>query len=313
MASFSLKPKDVIALVCTGTPCSSESDPKQAAIYLMERYGFETRYHIDTYQSLPARARADIFMRYLLDERISAIWSLRGGEGTADIIPYLELQAATLRRLPPKLLIGFSDFTSLLIYFEQRYSWPVIHGVGARQMPLRMIDELSETTTLRWLCHKNHSIEITPLHPLNSLAHTPTKINARVTGGNLSLLHISLNDVWQVEGCGKILLIEEVNEKPHKVTRTLKHLHRIGFFNGVKAIIFAGFDFPDLSLLENDEIRCTMLRLFQQFGREVTCPVFYTDLIGHGKVNYPVPFYADAELCMGERASLCVRRVPICR
>lgn len=311
MAFFSLQPHCVVALVCTGTPCSSESEPKEAAIYLMKHYGVQVRYHTDTYHSLPARARADILMRYLMDERVDVIWSMRGGEGTADILPYLELQARLLRQSSSKLLIGFSDFTPLLIYFHQRYAWPVIHGIGARQLPKRTINHLSETMTLNWLRNISDQIEISSLKPLNFSAYVPAKIQGRIVGGNLSLLQISIGDIWQFDVRGKIVLLEEVNEKPYKVIRTLKHLHRIGFFEGVKAILLAGFDFPNLTTVENDTMHRSMLHVFLQFGREISIPLFYTALIGHGQTNYPVPFYADVELVCGEKPLLRICRAPM--
>ena len=72
---------------------------------------------------------------------------LRGGEGSADLIPMLHEKQNAIKKLPPKLIMGFSDITALLLYFSQHYNWPVIHGFNARQLALQTISPLSEKLT----------------------------------------------------------------------------------------------------------------------------------------------------------------------
>jgi len=308
MSIEKLKKNDSIALVCTGTPSETEKDAQLSKNYLWNNYEIKACYQHDTFRVLPAIERARIFFQYLQDDRLKMIWSLRGGEGTADIIPYLEQKAGLIRAFTPKLLMGFSDFTPIINYFQQRFNWPTIHGPGARQLVHRMINKTSEKVTLDWLQARTQQIELTDLKPLNIAAHENRIIRAPIVGGNLSLVHISVNDIWELDVANKILLLEEVNEKPHKVTRTLKHLNRIGFFNGVKAILFAGFD-----LAENlhSDIKRSMQNVLKQFAQEIVCPVLFTDLIGHGENNVLLPFYVDTELHLGHKPRLVIKGRPI--
>src|SRR3990167_7343773 len=156
----------------------------------------------------------------------------------------------------------------MLVYFKERFGWPTLHGIGARQLPKKMVSEKTEQVTLRWLCDPTYTIQLNSLKALNTLAYAPTTLKAEVIGGNLTLLDISIQDRWQCNPKGKIVLLEEVNEEPYRVARTLKYLQRIGFFTEVKAVILAGFDFPNKTAQENEAIHYKMQPIFTQFAAE---------------------------------------------
>ncbi len=299
-----LQSGDKVALVCTGSACESAHDPEDCKQYLAKHYALNAEYENETFRSTLPRERAEIFFRYLQDDSIKAIWSVRGGEGTADIIHFLEAKAQSIKTFKPKPLIGFSDFTALLVYFNQRFGWPTMHAIGARQMHNRSVNQLSESLTLDWLRAKKPELKIGGLIPLNHAALAPRKLTGDVIGGNLSLIHISIQDIWELQASGKIVLLEEVGEKPYRVARTLKYLQRIGFFAGAKAIILAGFDFPDLMRRESEAMDRSMREILTRFARDYNCPVLFSDLIGHGQKNYPVPFYARATLTLDANPSL---------
>lgn len=302
-----LQPGDKVALVCTGSICELVSEPEACKHYLAEHYGLNAEYDQHTFRStLPSR-RAEIFLSYLQDDSIKAIWSVRGGEGTADIIPFLEANARSIKVLKPKPLIGFSDFTAVLVYFNQRFDWPVMHAIGVRQMHRRSVDQMSELLTLDWLMDGKKVLKIRGLNPLNRAAVAPGALTGEMIGGNLSLIQISIQDIWELKAAGKIVLLEEVGEKPYRVARTLKYLQRINFFAGAKAIILAGFDFPDLTKFESQMMDRSMQEILTRFARDCHCPVLFSEVIGHGKVNYPVPFYVPATLTLGSAAELVIR------
>jgi muramoyltetrapeptide carboxypeptidase LdcA involved in peptidoglycan recycling len=80
-----------------------------------------------------------------------------------------------------------------------------------------------------------------------------------------------------------------VGEKTHKISRMLKHLHRINKFSSAKALVLGGF-------LTGSQDQASMQRLFQWFSNELNCPVFQTDQFGHGKNNLPFIFNSKAIL-----------------
>ena len=48
----------------------------------------------------------------------------------------------------------------------------------------------------------------------------------------------SLGTPWEIETAGKILFLEDVNEKPYRIDRMLMHLLLAGKFRGVRGIVF---------------------------------------------------------------------------
>ncbi|MBA2772211.1 MAG: LD-carboxypeptidase, partial [Sphingomonas sp.] len=70
---------------------------------------------------------ADVNAMYA-DESVRAVFAVRGGWGSARILPYLDFD---LIRANPKLLIGFSDITALHLAFAARAGFPTIHGPNA--------------------------------------------------------------------------------------------------------------------------------------------------------------------------------------
>lgn len=291
-----LKRGDKIALACPGSRCLDEAEVIPTKAYL-ESQGFQVIYSEDCYRYLSPEEKARIFTAYLLADDVKMIWTLRGGEGCADLLPTLELYRDDFKKIRPTLLFGFSDFTVLLNYFAFHYDWPVVHGLGAVQFVKDFLDERSKRLSIN-VALGDIEYCIDGLKPFNSLASGFQDIRAVCAGGNLALLNISIGDVWQFDASNKILIIEDVNEKSYQISRTLKYLQRIGFFNKVKAVIFGDFNAKPIghAVEEQQKEADNIMRYLNYFAQSVDFPVFYTDKIGHGKVNYPIIFNYPAVL-----------------
>jgi muramoyltetrapeptide carboxypeptidase len=289
----SLQANDKVALVCPGSICVEPSWPVITRDFLQQRYQLSVYFSDETSRWLPPKQRARIFLDYLFDTEIKGIAALRGGEGTADIIPYLHQERIHLAAIKPKWLLGFSDFTALLVYFAQHYRWPVMHGGSVLNFALHRVDEETEYLTMDTLHGKRpfESNALTELIPLNKPAQqTGISITAELTGGCLSLLDISIKDIWEIDTNDKIIFIEDVNEKAHKIHRTLKYFTRIGLFTRAKAIILGDFTCQPIgtSRVEQEENRLAILKILSCFAENHSIPVLYTQQFGHGKRNFPL-------------------------
>lgn len=298
-----LKPKDKIALVCTGTPCDSEQDVQDVQAFLEATFNCEVEYSQDCFQGMPAKERAANFLSFALDPKVRAIWAMRGGEGTADLIPYISPQLMKLIKLEKKFLIGFSDFTPFLTYFYDQLNWQTIHGVCGLQLvkPATGVQLQDESfDMLRELLLKGKLPSIDKLEPLNDAAKQSRSVSGLVTGGNISLLGISIRDSWHVNTKNRIVLLEEVNEKPHRLARTLKYLVRIGFFNEAKALVLAGVYFEPHHSDQHESYNNDINVFLQDFADSLNIPVLYTPQVSHGAINRPMPYYLKAKLSLGE-------------
>lgn len=75
-----------------------------------------------------ARERADDLMDLVADDRVRAVFATVGGSGADELIPYLD---AEVFRGHPTLLVGYSDFTSVLLWAHERAGTQACYGPAA--------------------------------------------------------------------------------------------------------------------------------------------------------------------------------------
>ena len=126
------------------------------------------------------QGRADKLESALREEDTKAVWCIRGGYGTARLLPLLDLPR--LRRRP-KLLIGFSDVTALLMQLTRPGGFVTIHGP--------VITQLSQlpATDINWLKTLLFGKRATRRLPLGrTRTLVPGKAEGTLVAGNLSIL-----------------------------------------------------------------------------------------------------------------------------
>lgn len=297
-----LKPQDKVALISTSSYFGSEQEMQDLQAFLQAALRCEVIYSEETYKKTSAKERAANFLSLAMDPSVTVMWAIRGGEGSSDLLPFLNLQLDLLRSLPPKFLIGFSDVTPFLVYFLQQLNWLSIHGIGARQLlvtnsGIPLADESFDA--LRDLLLGGKTTPITQITALNALAKKDRVINAPIIGGNLSLLNISIKDCWQPITKNKIVLLEEVNEPAYRIARTVKYLQRVGFFHEAAAILFAGLYFEPEETAAHKNFNLGIRAFLEDFAASCELPVLYTAQVSHNSVNLPLPFYLTSELKLG--------------
>lgn len=229
--------------------------------------------------------------RALVDSNSDAIWALRGGYGSAQLIPLLE------KLEPPKqkkLFIGFSDICAVHLFLQQQWNWPVLHGPVAKQIGRQTIDDRSQQHLFNVIFGKSNTLNFDNLTALNDIN---AEIEAPITGGNLSLLQTSIGTSWEVQAVNKILLIEEVGERGYQVDRMLLHLQQAGIFKNVSAIIFGDFT-------ESDEPDGTVIvdQVLRNFASRCHFPVLQLSGIGHGETNLAIPFGINSTLSCADKS-----------
>jgi len=291
-----------IALVCMGSRCQNAQLPAKTKTYMENHYPCRVYYNYHTYQFTTPQERANILLNYLQDDEIDLIWALRGGEGSADIIPYLHNRKELLTTLAKKSIIGYSDFTAVLLYFSQYYNWSCIHGPSPLQFVKNMLDEETEKNIIQWQQGLLQTSVLTRLQPMNKIAHEVIQgnqvIEGELTGGCLSLLDISINDIWEINTDGKIVFIEDVNEKAHKIHRTLKYLQRLDKFKDIKALVYGDFLCNAIGCDEESQKQNAdyLWQTMQDFAKTLSCPVYHTIEFGHGRKNCLLPYNKLAKL-----------------
>ncbi|MFY9589651.1 LD-carboxypeptidase [Rickettsia endosymbiont of Halotydeus destructor] len=223
----------------------------------------------------------------LFDNSNHVVWVLRGGYGSAKLIPYLQKLAK-----PPKekFFIGYSDITALHIFLAQEWGWKPIHSSVLIEI-LKPEKECSNFIKIAEIISgKGKQITIDKLIAMNSEAKLDKVINGKLTGGNLTMVQTSIGTEWQIKTVDKILFLEDINIKPYQIDRTLLHLKQAGLLKNVKAIIFGSFSPED----EN------IITVLSNFAATLNIPVFKTNRFGHGKINDPIIYNTDSKIIASE-------------
>lgn len=232
-------------------------------------------------------ARFLSLQKALQNPATKAIICARGGYGSIRLIPAL---AKIKRPDSPKLFIGMSDITALLLYLQQEWLWPVIHASAAVEKFSRPSIQALKSI----LFAENKSITWQGI-PLNAQATDNHTIEASITGGNLSIIQASIGTVWQIKAENKIIFLEEIGERAYRVDRILEHLWQTNIFAKAQAILFGDF-------LEGKEPNGSSLILpvLERFAKRCKIPVALVKGIGHGPDNFPILLGAKAKLILAD-------------
>jgi muramoyltetrapeptide carboxypeptidase len=232
----------------------------------------------------------------LLAEDSKAVWCIRGGYGSARIIPKLNNIAVPTNS---KLFIGFSDITALHIFLNQQWGWCTVHGKVLQQFSEQHCDEASKEQ-MKSLLYGTQQLIYNDLQPLNEAAKQRNlPITSTITGGNLCIVESSIGTSWQLEPTGKILFLEEENERGYRVDRSLEHLLQAGLLKGVEAIILGEF------IGGEESNGCNLVQnALQRFALNLPIPVLSYNLIGHGTSNQPLPLGTKSTITFSNKINL---------
>lgn len=157
---------------------------------------------------------------------VQAILCARGGYGSNYLLPHLKLD---LIRANPKLLMGYSDITSLLTYIHDQTGLVTYHG------PMVAKDFADAESVIDFTSPLNMNVEGAQLRA--------GETSGKLYGGCLSILVASLGTPYEMQPADTILFLEDVAAKPYQVDRMLMQLKLAGKLERVKGIIFG--EMPD--------------------------------------------------------------------
>lgn len=279
-----IKKGDIVEIIAPASYHSANDLLK--AQKTIKSWGLVTRTFIDfesfhPFHSDEDEARFQDLKRALYSPNSSLIWCLRGGYGSARLIEKLSKLKKPKKE---KILIGYSDITSLHIFLNQKWGWKTIHGpmISSFGNPDFKKSCLSEIKKI--IFEKSYTQKIR-LSPMNEEAQKLKKIQGALCGGNLSVIQLSIGTPSKLVTNGKILILEDVGERGYKVDKMLNHLQNANVLKGCRGIIFGEFTGGHEASGES-YVDFALMR----FALELKVPVYKTEVFGHGKINRPLLF-----------------------
>lgn len=290
-----LKPGDCVAIAAPGASLTKEQMPNlERAISILEAWGFRVLVAPDAkrqrrYCARQDRERAHELMALFSNPAIRAILCARGGYGSQRILPFLDPH---LIRKNPKVFVGSSDITVILVYLMERCGMIAFHGPNVATAQFLEGDTARTRASLRRLLGLAVPAEPPPCKTLRRGVG-----EGRIKGGCLSLLVTTIGTTYEIDLRDAILFFEDFNEPPYRVDRMLTHMKQAGKLDRIRGLIVG--EMAGVQGEERREMEAVVLDIF----RDQEIPILFGFPSGHGRKNLTIPLGVQVTLD-GEKGRL---------
>jgi muramoyltetrapeptide carboxypeptidase len=289
-------PGSTIAIVTPGSPIESRAQVQRGLAW-WEAHGYRARLMPGALEQADwhagsAETRARDLQDAFADPAIDAIQTMRGGYGSAQLIPLLDMAAIAAH---PKAFIGLSDITALHVAFNRvglaTFYGPSLTMVGVPSPPPFTTDRL-----LGVLAGATTGVVPEDAERLNLIALAPGRASGRLLGGCLTDFIYTIGTPWEIDLDGAILFFEEVGLAPIRLDRALLYLEQIGKLRGVRGIVvgeLAGSDWDEWTSSPRSK---TVEEVLAGRLAHLGVPILYGLPLGHGATLATLPLGVQATL-----------------
>jgi muramoyltetrapeptide carboxypeptidase len=284
---------DTIGLVAPASPPPNPAviDRAEAAL---ARLGFKTKLGPNVrrrngFLAGTDQERAGDLMGMFLDRHVRAVLCLRGGYGSARILPRLDYARI---RAHPKIFIGYSDITSLHCAFLTNAKLVSFHGPMLNsELSREELPEFTRQSFLRALMEPRPTRSLLQSYTRRTVTAIREGVaTGRLVGGNLSILCASLGTPYQPSFRGRILFFEDVGESPYRFDRMLTQLLSAGLLQQVAGVaIGINRNCRDPNTRRTDEYRQSLDEVFAERLGPLKIPVLAGLPFGHIRYNATLP------------------------
>jgi muramoyltetrapeptide carboxypeptidase len=246
--------------------------------HLMDRYGYLA--------GSDAVRAADVNDQFA-DSEVSGIVAVRGGWGCARILPLLDFEVI---RQNPKVLIGYSDITALLVSIFAKTGLVTFHGPrGLGPWHPFTVDYFR-----RVLMNGEAAFMSNPKELGDHLTQTTNRVQTiypgiargRLLGGNLTVLSAIIGSPYVPKWENSILFLEDVGEDIYRIDRMLTQLKLAGILEKIAGFVFGkctdcnpGRGFGSL----------TLEQVFDDHIKPLQIPSWHGAMIGHIRRQFVLP------------------------
>jgi len=244
----------------------------------------------DFFARQPEQSLADL-QGFFADPEIKALWAGRGGYGSNYLMPLLE----RLEIKTPKIVIASSDASYLLWYLLEHRKMAVFYGpmvYGGLAAGCYNRDQI-----LAVLAGDDSPMRI----PGEILCHGKAK--GIISGGCLANFASLLGTPHLPAVKARILLLEDVNERPFRLDRLLWQCEQAGIFGQIQALLLG--EFP--GCFKDETEKDIFYRRWQEKLLGWHIPVLFNMPLGHAEVTHVLPLGIEGEIDTAVYAGLVSR------
>ncbi len=297
----SLQPNDMIGVIAPGTAVSDPDDIRQAQ-EAIEYFGLKMKlgeYVLkgNGYKSRTVEERLIDLHNMFKNPEIKAVITIRGGYGSPQLLDGIDYK---LIKDNPKIFLGYSDITAMLIAISKLSNLVTFHGpvllsafsnytISNFKKALFQKEPIGITTNSKDM---NTFREVFPIRTVKG-----GKASGQLVGGNLSMICNTLGTPYEIDTKNKLLFIEDVGEQPYRIDRMLTQLRLAGKLQSAKGIIVGYCKGCDYDVLQPSRIWDYSLgEIVDNLLGNIGIPVIYGLTIGHTSNQLTLPIGVNAEL-----------------
>ncbi|MDA4128872.1 MAG: LD-carboxypeptidase [Thaumarchaeota archaeon] len=257
------------------------------------------------------KVRAEEINTMFKDEKIDALLCARGGYGSIRILPYLDYDVI---REHPKIIMGMSDITSLLLGIHAKTGLVTFHGPGSLGSLTGEFTPYTDQAIMKALMSTEPIGEVTnpPDGPFVQTVVEGTAVG-ELTGGNLNLVVATLGTPYEIDTKGRIFFFEIPGVRAWQIDRHLVHLEQagklpaaVGFVAGEcvqsdpyeRAVGEYWLSYPGAIL--DHHLSSTVEEVINERLSKLGKPAEYGLVCGHGRHKTVMPIGVRAELRASE-------------
>lgn len=333
MKAPALCPGDRVGVFSSSSPISATVPVRydRGRLYL-ENHGFPVtdgmlRGQQDFYRSGSIRDRAEEFNRLLHDDRVKVLMAAIGGNNTNSILPYIDYEYL---KQHPKIIIGYSDTTALLLAVYARTGLVTFYGPALASsfgelppyvdetfshfvrmlsagLPLPYTFPMPETWTDEYISWAEQDRAKNP-NPNEWVCVRPGHCRGRLIGGNLNTMEGFFGTPYMPEiRPGDILLLEDSLKDACTIERSFSLLKLAGVFDRVGGIVLGKHEKFD----DNGTGRTPWDILLEVLGEDTRLPILAQFDCCHTHPMLTLPLGCEMELDAGAK-TLRLLESPVC-
>jgi len=289
-----LSPGDTIGVIAPAS-AAPRSQIIQGVNYLVDR-GYQVKNAANLVKRKYYLAGSDDERRktleeFILDPEVAGTFCARGGYGVLRILDRLDYNR--LGKVPPKMIVGYSDITGLHLALLSRLGWIGYSGPMVASDLGNNFDPFSE----KWFW------KVVSQHPYPLVLENPEGEEMKVwrhgaaegtlLGGCLSIITALLGTPYLPPLNGAILLIEDIGEKTYRLDKQFQILRLHGVFDQIAGLLVGRFVkcFP-----RNLALSFTLEELLKDVIEDYDFPVITNLAYGHVCRRLTIPIGARVRL-----------------
>jgi muramoyltetrapeptide carboxypeptidase len=300
-----LAPGDRLAIVAPASPFNR--DEFDSGVQEVRRLGFvpvydESVFARQRYVAGPAEMRAAAIHEAWRDPSIAGVIGVRGGYGSAQLLPLLDRDAA---RRACKPFVGYSDLTSILSFLTLGCELVAFHGPTLAGRLGRGAAGYDEQSFVAALCRREPLGELAP-SGLESIRTGEAR--GLLLGGTLTQLLASFGTPFAfAPPQGYVLFLDEVGERPYRLDRMITQLAQAGLLARASAVVIG--ELPRCDEPSGDPTaRAVIADLFAGFSGPVVIGFPSGHTVGAAMT---LPFGVTARVIAGARPRLVIEEAAV--